>query len=124
MATEKCAKEFGDSSAASLKIVPKDYAYPLLEDPQGALTTPTEGGRTLVTRGGFNYFHYGCDGHQDAGLGELRSYFEKYQGFVAMGGLSDTASKAITGYHCSARGRIFLQVVVSQRISSFYELVN
>jgi len=57
-------------------------------------------------------------------LGELRSYFEKYQGFVAMGGLSDTASKAITGYHCSARGRIFLQVVVSQRISSFYELVN
>ncbi|EDX05945.1 probable Ufm1-specific protease 1 [Drosophila simulans] len=193
MATEKCAEDFGDTSAASLKMVPKDYAYPLLEDPQGALTPPSEGGRTLVTRGGFNYFHYGCDGHQDAGwgcgyrtlqsaiswiqrrrgssghvpsireiqqilvalgdkgaefvgsrdwigtleefyvidvlhqvpckilhakelsskeiLGELRSYFEKYQGFVAMGGLSDTASKAITGYHCSARGRIFLQVV-------------
>ncbi|EDV59757.1 probable Ufm1-specific protease 1 [Drosophila erecta] len=192
MATEKSA-DFGDSSTASLKIVPKDYAYPLLEDPQGALATPTEGGRTLVTRGAFNYFHYGCDGHQDAGWGcgyrtlqsaiswiqrrrglsghvpsireiqqilvalgdkgpqfegsrdwigtleefyvidvlhqvpckilhakvlisgeildQLRSYFEKYQGFIAMGGLSDTASKAITGYHCSAQGRIFLQVV-------------
>ncbi|XP_017125759.1 probable Ufm1-specific protease 1 [Drosophila elegans] len=193
MATANGDADFGDSSPASLKIAPKDYAYPLLEDPQRTLATPTEGGQTLGIRGGFSYFHYGCDGHQDAGWGcgyrtlqsaiswvnrrrgglepvpsipeiqqilvalgdkgprfqgsrdwigtleefyvidvlyqlpcrilhatelgspevlaQIRSYFEKHQGFIAMGGLTDTASKAIVGYHSSAEGRIFLLIV-------------
>nr|XP_016940349.1 probable Ufm1-specific protease 1 [Drosophila suzukii] len=193
MASENCDADVGDSTLASLKIAPKDYEYPLLEDPHTILAPPTEGGETLTTRGGFTYFRYGCDGHQDAGwgcgyrtlqsaiswihrrrgcgdhvpsiweiqqilvalgdkgpkfqgsrdwigtleefyvidvlhqlpckivharelsspeiLGQIRSYFEKYQGFIAMGGLSDTSSKAITGYHRSAEDRVFLQVV-------------
>ncbi|XP_016958673.1 probable Ufm1-specific protease 1 [Drosophila biarmipes] len=193
MAQESSAADVGDSSPASLKIVPKSYEYPLLEDPHAILSPPTEGGETLANRGGFTYFHYGCDGHQDAGwgcgyrtlqtavswihrrrgcddhvpsireiqeilvelgdkgpkfqgsrdwigtleefyvidvlhqvpckilhatelsspeiLGQIRGYFEKYHGFIAMGGLSDTSSKAITGYHRSAEDRVFLQVV-------------
>ncbi|XP_052841802.1 probable Ufm1-specific protease 1 [Drosophila gunungcola] len=193
MATANGDADFGDSSPASLKIAPKDYAYPLLDDPQRNLATPTEGGQTLGIRGGFSYFHYGCDGHQDAGwgcgyrtlqsaiswvtrrrgdlepvpsiteiqqilvalgdkgprfqgsrdwigtleefyvidvlyqlpcrilhatelgspevLGQIHSYFEKHQGFIAMGGLADTASKAIIGYHSSAEGRVFLLIV-------------
>ncbi|XP_016978765.1 probable Ufm1-specific protease 1 [Drosophila rhopaloa] len=195
MATENCAAdcENSKSTSASLKILPKDYAYPLLDDPQKTLAPPTEGGETLGIRGGFSYFHYGCDGHQDAGWGcgyrtlqsaiswvcrrreahepvpsireiqqilvalgdkgaqfegscdwigtleefyvidvlyqlpcrilhatelsspevlaQIRSYFEDYQGFIAMGGLSDTSSKAIIGYHSSAEGHIFFLVV-------------
>ncbi|XP_017001574.2 probable Ufm1-specific protease 1 [Drosophila takahashii] len=191
---ENCAPDVGDnSSLASLKIAPKDYKYPLLEDPHIPLAPPTEGGDTLLIRGGFTYFHYGCDGHQDAGWGcgyrtlqsalswihrrlgkdehvpsireiqrilvtlgdkkaqfegsrdwigtleefyvidvlhqlnckilharelgspeileQIRSYFDKFQGFIAMGGLSDASSKGIIGYHRSAEDRIYLLVV-------------
>ncbi|XP_017050158.2 probable Ufm1-specific protease 1 [Drosophila ficusphila] len=193
LAMENCVNEFGDSASVPLKIGPKKYAYSLLEDPQSTLATPTGGGQTLGIRGAFKYFHYGCDGHQDAGwgcgyrtlqsaiswilrrrnseehvpsipdiqhilvaiddkgpdfkgsrdwigtleefyvidvlfqlpcrilhatelsspeiLGQIRKYFEEYQGFIAMGGLSDTSSKAIVGYHCSAEDHIFLLVV-------------
>ncbi|KAH8254114.1 hypothetical protein KR032_008559 [Drosophila birchii] len=181
-----------------VKIQPKDYSYALLKDPQCTLPPPTASGETLGIRGSFEYFHYGCDGHQDVGWGcgyrtlqsaiswiirrkgsslaedqhvpsireiqkilvgigdkgagfegsrdwigtleefyvidvlyqlpcrilhvkelgspevlaQIRSYFEKYEGFIAMGGLSDTASKAIIGYHCSAQpGRDYLLIV-------------
>ncbi|XP_017078676.2 probable Ufm1-specific protease 1 [Drosophila eugracilis] len=193
MGSDETASDYGDSETKSFKLVPKVYSYPLLDNPQAPLALPTEDGQTLAIRGGFTYFHYGCDGHQDAGwgcgyrtlqsaiswvyqrrgnikhvpsiqeiqkilvalgdkgpdfidshdwigtleefyvidvllelpckilhakelnspeiLGQISKYFEEYQGFIAMGGLSDTASKAITGYHRSAEGRIFLQVV-------------
>ncbi|KAH8304272.1 hypothetical protein KR059_005354 [Drosophila kikkawai] len=187
-----------DAAPVPLKIMPKDYVYSLLEDPQRILSPPTAVGETLGIRGSFEYFHYGCDGHQDAGWGcgyrtlqsaiswiirrrdsssvkdqhvpsireiqqilvnigdkgagfegsrdwigtleefyvidvlyqlpcrilhvkelgsaealaQIRSYFEEYQGFIAVGGISDTASKAIIGYHCSAEtGRVYLLIV-------------
>lgn len=191
-----------DEAPVPVQIQPKDYAYALLEDPQLILTPPTAAGQTLGIRGSFNYFHYGCDGHQDAGWGcgyrtlqsaiswiirrrgssltedqcvpsireiqqilvgigdkgagfegsrdwigtleefyvidvlyqlpcrilhvkelgsaevlaQIRSYFEDYQGFIAMGGIQDTASKAIIGYHRSAEsGQVYLLIVVSKQ---------
>ncbi|KAH8390253.1 hypothetical protein KR200_010665 [Drosophila serrata] len=187
-----------EAAPVPVKIQPKKYAYSLLEDPQRTLPPPTASGETLCIRDSFDYFHYGCDGHQDAGWGcgyrtlqsaiswiirrkgtslkedqyvpsipeiqqilvqigdkgarfegsrdwigtleefyvidvlyqlpcrilhveelgssevlaQIRSYFEDYQGFIAVGGISDTASKAIIGYHSSAEsGRVYLLIV-------------
>ncbi|KAH8267074.1 hypothetical protein KR018_001712 [Drosophila ironensis] len=54
---------------AEIRIDPKEYRCPLLEDPQRTLVPPTEDGETLTIRGSFRYFHYGCDGQDDAGWG-------------------------------------------------------
>ncbi|XP_030376097.1 probable Ufm1-specific protease 1 [Scaptodrosophila lebanonensis] len=50
-------------------IVAKTYNYHLHEDVHLALPPPATDGETLYTRGCFSYFHYGCDGTQDAGWG-------------------------------------------------------
>ncbi|XP_017093702.2 probable Ufm1-specific protease 1 [Drosophila bipectinata] len=59
-----------DSKAeAPVEISPKSYSLPLLENPHRGLAPPTEDGETVVIRGCFSYFHYGCDGQQDVGWG-------------------------------------------------------
>ncbi|EDV36825.1 uncharacterized protein Dana_GF11754 [Drosophila ananassae] len=195
-----------DSKAAAttspIKISPKTYSLPLLENPHQGLAPPTQDGETVCIRGYFSYFHYGCDGHQDVGWGcgyrtlqsaiswiigrrgssadgsqeaqwfvpsireiqailvaigdkdqqfegscdwigtleefyvmdvlyqlpcrilhvrqlgspevvdQIRSYFNEFQGFIAMGGVNgDSASKAIVGWHRSEAGKVFLLVV-------------
>ncbi|XP_022225631.2 probable Ufm1-specific protease 1 [Drosophila obscura] len=177
-----------------LSISRKTYEYALHEDPHLSLAPPSENGETLLTRGRFRYFHYGCDGHQDAGWGcgyrtlqtaiswiinkrsdadqhvpsireiqnilislgdkpasfegsrgwigtleefyvidvlfqlpckilhtkdfcsqevlsQIRSYFVEYEGFIPMGGISDTASKGIAGWHRTQTGEVYLLIV-------------
>lgn len=190
--TTTCELESNQNKQKLVSIVPKNYKYELYENVHLALPPPgdSQEGETLYTRGHFKYFHYGCDGHSDAGWGcgyrtlqtaiswiinerratgnqaermsqhvpsiaeiqrmlvqigdkspkfigsrdwigtleefyvmdllfkdlpckilhaqhlyseevvsQIRSYFEEYVGFIAMGGLSDMASKAIAGIH-------------------------
>ncbi|XP_034650655.1 probable Ufm1-specific protease 1 [Drosophila subobscura] len=61
--------ESAQQAPVGLSISPKTYTYALHEDPHRAVAPPTANGETLLTRGRFSYFHYGCDGHQDAGWG-------------------------------------------------------
>ncbi|XP_064547857.1 probable Ufm1-specific protease 1 [Drosophila montana] len=42
---------------------------------------------------------------------QIRAYFEDYGGFIAMGGLSDMASKAIAGIHLSPTAGVSLLIV-------------
>ncbi|XP_062129546.1 probable Ufm1-specific protease 1 [Drosophila sulfurigaster albostrigata] len=47
----------------------------------------------------------------DQVIDQIRQYFVEYAGFIAMGGLSDTASKGIAGIHQSPVAGTFLLVV-------------
>ncbi|KAH8297167.1 hypothetical protein KR044_005794, partial [Drosophila immigrans] len=47
----------------------------------------------------------------DQVIDQIRRYFAEYAGFIAMGGLSDTASKGIAGIHQSPVAGTFLLVV-------------
>lgn len=47
-------------------------------------------------------------------IDQIRCYFEKYAGFIAMGGMSDMASKGIAGIHQSPTVGVSLLIVVSQ----------
>lgn len=38
----------------------------LLENVHEDLPDPTPSGKTIVTRGKYSYYHYNCDGYQDA----------------------------------------------------------
>lgn len=213
--TTTCELESNQNKQKLVSIVPKTYKYELYENVHLALPPPgdREKGETHYTRGHFKYFHYGCDGHSDAGwgcgyrtlqtalswimnerrratgsqaermsqhvpsigeiqrmlvqigdksqkfigsrdwigtleefyvmdflfeelpckilhaqqlnseevVGQIRSYFAEYAGFIAMGGLSDMASKAIAGIHvgrgqASGKQDVSVLIVVSQLI--------
>lgn len=208
--TTTCELECNQNKQKLVSIVPKTYKYELYENVHLALPPPSPLGETHLTRGCFKYFHYGCDGHSDAGWGcgyrtlqtaiswimnerrgtvashaermsphavpsipeiqrmlvqigdkapqfigsrdwigtleefyvmdllfeelpckilhaqqlnseqvvsQIRSYFVEYGGLIAMGGLSDMASKAIAGIHeGQGQGKqgVSLLIVVSQ----------
>lgn len=187
--TTTCELECNQNKQKLVSIVPKTYKYELYENVHLALPPPPPPGETHLTRGCFKYFHYGCDGHSDAGWGcgyrtlqtaiswimnerrgtagshaermnphdvpsrdwigtleefyvidllfedlpckilhaqqlnseqvvsQICSYFVDYGGLIAMGGLSDMASKAIAGIHeGQGQGKqgVSLLIVVSQ----------
>ncbi|XP_030559992.1 probable Ufm1-specific protease 1 [Drosophila novamexicana] len=65
-----CESSVEQNKTQLVEIAAESYAYELLEDVHLALPPPdNRTGESFYTRGHFKYFHYGCDGHSDAGWG-------------------------------------------------------